>query len=124
MLEAYFLHEIFMHEDLEMPSHPSEKHYVRDTFFGVCNNLDEIDKIISAVTRAWEFNRLILTDLAILRVAIYEIIYNESIPNRVAANEAVEISRLYSGGDSPRFVNGLLGEVIKKYENLHNNTDK
>ncbi len=88
--------------------------YVKETFAGVWNNIDEIDKIIEELSVSWNIKRLSKVSLAVLRLAIYEIKYVESIPVSVSINEAVEITKKYSTKDDASFVNGLLSSVAKK----------
>ena len=76
--------------------------------------LPEIDKTIESASENWKIKRMNSIDLNILRVATYEILFDETIPDRVAINEAVEIAKLYSGDQSYSFINGVLGKLIKK----------
>ena len=88
--------------------------YIRNTFFGVYSNVADIDKVISDNSFGWRIDRLSKTALAVLRLSIYEILYNEDIPNAVSINEAVEILKKYSTQQEASFVNGILSSVIKK----------
>jgi N utilization substance protein B len=69
----------------------------------------EIDSHIKAFAKGWSFNRIARVDLAILRLAVCEILYCEDIPVSVSINEAVELAKKYSGEKSGKFVNGVLG---------------
>ena len=64
----------------------------------------------------WSLDRIAKIDLAILRLAIYEIIYVDSIPDKVSANEAVELAKTYGNNDSKSFVNGVIAKVIEDKE--------
>ncbi len=89
--------------------------YITDAANGVFNNMSEIDKIISENIKSdWSIERLSKVTLAILRLAIYEIKFVESIPCSVSANEAVEIAKAYDIDDAPGFINGVLKSVIGK----------
>lgn len=81
---------------------------------GVVNNHREIDDWIARYTRDWRFERLAAIDRAILRLSIYEILYLEQIPIRVSINEAVELAKAYGTEDSPKFINGLLGMLVRE----------
>ncbi|MGB9904003.1 MAG: transcription antitermination factor NusB, partial [Desulfotomaculales bacterium] len=72
--------------------------------------------IISRVSHEWELSRMAAVDRNILRAALYEIIYRPEIPAAVSVNEAVELAKVYGGEDSGRFVNGILGQVIRESE--------
>lgn len=89
-----------------------EKEYIENILKGVIENLDEIDKIILSKLKNWSISRIAKIDLAILRLAIYEIKYVDSIPEKVSINEAVELAKMYGNNDSKSFVNGVLAKVI------------
>lgn len=77
----------------------------------------ELDEKISAhLTKGWRINRISRISLAVLRVAVYEILYCEEIPVSVSINEAVELTKKYSVADDASFVNGLLGSFVKGRE--------
>ena len=78
--------------------------------------LPEIDKTLNEASRGWKTSRMSKVDLAILRVGVYELVYDEAIPEGVAINEAVELAKIYGDKDSASFVNGILGSVARKTE--------
>ena len=78
---------------------------------------EDIDKMILSKLKNWTIDRIFKIDLAILRLAIYEIMYFEDMPVKVAANEAVELAKKYGNDSSQNFVNGVIREVIKEKEN-------
>ena len=90
-----------------------EKEYIGQVVKGVKDNLEKIDEIILNNLKNWSISRIAKIDLAILRLAIYEINYIENIPVKVSANEAVELAKTYGNSDSKSFVNGLLANVIE-----------
>jgi N utilization substance protein B len=87
--------------------------YIREKTIAVADRLGEIDEIINTHSEGWSTNRLGKAELAIMRLAIYEIKFDDEIPNSVAINEAVELSKKYGGDNSSSFVNGVLAKVIK-----------
>lgn len=91
-----------------------EKEYIDQVVQGVKNNLEKIDNIILNNLKNWSISRIAKIDLAILRLAIYEINYIDNIPVKVSANEAVELAKTYGNSDSKSFVNGLLAKVIEQ----------
>lgn len=79
---------------------------------GINNNLETIDSTIDSASKGWNVERLSKVDLAILRIAVYEILFDDDIPDSVAANEAVELAKEFSSDKAPMFINGILGNVI------------
>ena len=77
------------------------------------NNVEAIDKIIEENSRGWTLQRLPKVSLAVLRLAIGEMMYSEDVPAGVAVNEAVELVKKYGTADDASFVNGVLGTVAK-----------
>lgn len=78
--------------------------------------LPEIDAVINRHTEGWTTKRMTRTDLTALRLALYEIRYDEEVPEKVAINEAIEIARKYGSEDSSSFVNGVLGRILRPTE--------
>lgn len=78
---------------------------------GVIENLDDIDSRIKGLAQNWDFDRIARIDLAILRMAIYEMTHRKDIPPIVSINEAVDLSKQFSSGDSKRFINGILDRL-------------
>lgn len=91
--------------------------YIKNVFFGVFENLDTIDGIISECAVGWKIKRITKTALAVLRVAIYEIKHLDDIPVSVSINEAVEITKKYATKEDASFVNGILSTVAKADNN-------
>lgn len=86
----------------------------------IYEKLGEIDAMLSVAASGWRLGRMGKCDLNILRLAVYEIIYDENIPGKVAVNEAVELAKKYGGDSSPAFVNGVLAKVLKKEQASEN----
>ncbi|MBE6822911.1 MAG: transcription antitermination factor NusB [Ruminococcaceae bacterium] len=74
---------------------------------------EQIDALIQKSIRGWKMNRLSKVSLALLRMAIYEILFEEDIPVSVSINEAIDLAKKYGGADDAPFVNGVLGTVAK-----------
>ena len=87
--------------------------YVKKVFFGVFDNVDDIDMIISKNSVGWSIKRITKTALAILRLAIYEWCYYDEIPVSVSINEAVELAKKYATKEDASFINGILSTVAK-----------
>ena len=87
--------------------------YVTDRVYDVISKLNEIDSDIEEASESWTISRMSKIDLSIMRLAYYEMRFDESVPLQVAINEAVEIAKLYGGDNSPSFINGILGKLAK-----------
>ena len=80
----------------------------------VLPRLVELDSLIAKYSKGWKLNRIPKVNLAILRIAVYEIIFENDTPDSVAINEAVELAKKYSGSDDSAFINGILGAVVRE----------
>ena len=85
--------------------------YARRMVLGVVECNQEIDDLIETYSLDWSIDRMPAVDRAILRVAVWEILHNEEVPDAVAINEAVELAKEISTDDSPAFINGLLSKI-------------
>lgn len=90
------------------------KSYIQAVYDGVLTHQEELDRHISAYLKNWQIDRINRVCLASLRLGFYEIQYMENIPYRVSASEIVEIVKKYAGGEEAKFVNGVLGEYIRR----------
>lgn len=97
---------------------PSGKNltYIRGCVEGVCAHAEELDEIISKNSIKWNLNRISRLVKAALRLAIYEILYVDDVPTKVAINECVELVRKYEDEDVVSFVNGILGSFVRSLE--------
>ena len=80
---------------------------------GVEEHMSELDARISSISQNWVLSRMSIVDRNILRIAHYEMLFDEEIPTSVAINEAVELAKLFGQDESPKFVNGILGESAR-----------
>lgn len=88
--------------------------YIKNSFEGVQNNIVEINKLIEKnLTKKWTIDRISKIDIAILKLAIYEMVYTE-LPYKVVINEAVELAKKYGDESSKSFINGILASVVKE----------
>lgn len=85
-----------------------------DTLNAIRDHISEIDKLISKNIDNWDINRLPKADLAILRTALAEILYVDSIPANVSINEAVELGKIYGDERSYAFINSVLGKINRE----------
>jgi len=96
-------------EQLEQP----RDHYAfgEELIQGVLQHLEEIDGHIRTLAHNWEFDRIARIDLAILRVAVFEMLFRKDIPPVVSINEAIDLSKQFSNADAKRFINGILDRL-------------
>ncbi len=97
-------------EEEENAGVPEENHQISGKFNKVVTKLDEIDKVLNDRVQGWDTGRMGKVDLTVLRLAVYEIMYDEEIPTGVAINEAVELAKKFGQDSSPSFVNGVLAK--------------
>ena len=88
--------------------------FIEGIVSGVKEHIEEIDKIIFSKITGRSMDRVFKIDLAILRVAVYELLYSSDLSYKVIANEAVEIAKKYGKDNSHSFINGILREIIKE----------
>ncbi len=104
--------------DLFMENHEfqgDEVDYIKRTVPDILDKLDLVDETIEKNLKGWTMARLAKVDRQILRVAVYEFLYKDDIPEEVSINEAVEIARLYSSDEAPKFINGILGTIYRSF---------
>lgn len=104
---AQDLHVFF--SGLEQP----REHYAfgEELIHGVIEHIADIDARIKGLAHNWEFDRIAKIDLAILRIAIFEMVYRKDIPPVVSINEAIDLSKEFSNADAKRFINGILDRL-------------
>jgi N utilization substance protein B len=83
---------------------------------GVIEHLPEIDKVIEKAAPDWPLSKIAIVDRNVLRIGLYELLYadKKEVPPKVAINEAIEIAKNYSGPNSPKFINGVLGTIYRE----------
>jgi len=91
----------------------AREHYAfgEELIHGVIDNIADIDARIKGLAHNWEFERIAKIDLAILRLAMFEMIYRKDIPPVVSINEAIDLSKQFSNVDAKRFINGILDRL-------------
>ncbi|MEV8272774.1 transcription antitermination factor NusB [Microbacterium sp. NPDC077184] len=87
--------------------------YAREIVDGVVDNRDEIDEQITTYAKDWSLARMPAVDRAVLRIGVWEILFNDAVPSAVAIDEAVELAKEYSTDDSGSFVHGILGRIAR-----------
>lgn len=118
-LQALFEIDSVGHDRDEVLGRPTEEEpleeeaavFMRDLVEGVLGNEEEIDRVIALYAPAWPVAQMALIDRNILRLAIFEILFNNKVPVKVVINEAVELAKMFGGDNTPKFINGVLGTV-------------
>ncbi|WP_033167781.1 transcription antitermination factor NusB [Clostridium sp. KNHs205] len=100
-------------ESLEEPKE-EDLIYLKERFGKILLKLPEIDVLLSEISSGWKLSRMGKVDLTILRLAVFEIKFDDDVPTKVAINEAVEIAKLFGGDSSGAFVNGVLAKLAKE----------
>ena len=95
---------------VELKSEDSE--YLQARTVNIIDKIPEIDAKLNEVAAGWKTKRMGKVELTILRLALFEMLYDENIPEKVSINEAVELAKKFGGNDSPAFVNGILARFI------------
>ena len=90
-----------------------EIEYINVAIPQLIDNIEEIDSVIEKNLEKWSFKRLAKVDRAILRIAVFEMLYREDIPEEVSINEAIEIAKVYGSLESQKFINGILGSIYR-----------
>ena len=85
--------------------------FMKELVEGVLSNEAEIDRVIEIYAPAWPVAQMALVDRNILRLAIFEILFNNKVPVKVIINEAVDLAKMFGGDNTPKFINGVLGTV-------------
>jgi len=92
----------------------NDQGFVDELIKGVMDKQSEIDEYITRYATEWPLDQITIVDRNILRIGVYELIYNQDIPSKVAINEAIEIAKTFGSESSGKFVNGVLGAIYKK----------
>ena len=105
-------------EKSEIAENPTEDDiaYSDEVVKGIEEHSGEIDEVIGQLSIGWKLERIPKVDRSILRVSLYEIMYRKDIPASVSINEAVELAKRFGGGNSPAYINGMLGTFVRQQE--------
>ena len=90
---------------------PDVQGFARNLVIGTMNNLEEVDRTISAASLRWDMKRMAAVDRNLLRLASYELMFHKDTPARVVLNEAIEMAKSFGGEESSGFINGILDRV-------------
>ncbi len=102
--------QLTLFEDEVEPISEDEKIYIANKYNDIYAHIEELDAAINEVSKGWKTSRMGKVDLTLIRLAVYEIRFEEEIPVKVSINEAIELAKKYGTDDSPAFVNGILAK--------------
>lgn len=86
--------------------------YVKNKVERIIGKIPDLDNRVNEIAKGWTTKRMGKVELTILRLSLYEILYDEDVPEKVAINEAVELAKKFGGNESPSFVNGILAKLV------------
>jgi N utilization substance protein B len=95
-----------------------DKEFIEQLVNGVNKRQEEIDDIVRPVAPEWPIEQIARIDRIILRIGVYELLFEKGVPPKVAINEAVELAKAFGGDNSSKFVNGVLGTVLRNKEGV------
>lgn len=108
------LDEILARNKKEFMSNEEDEGFTDSLVHGVIAHQKEIDEVITKYAPEWPLDQITIVDRNILRVGVYELLFAEAIPSKVAINEAIEIAKTFGGDSSGKFVNGVLGAIYRE----------
>ena len=100
------------YEETGSPISEEEREEIAAKAKAICDMIPQLDEEIEKISSGWKISRMNKVDLSIIRLALYEIKYDEGVPAKVAINEAVELGKEFGGDSSPKFINGVLAKTI------------
>lgn len=100
--------EIIHHVEMK----EEERAFLIDRVQGIAAKIPELDEKINSVAQGWKTRRMGKVELTILRQALYEMLYDSEVPEKVAINEAVDLAKKFGGNDAPAFINGVLAKLV------------
>lgn len=102
-----------LQERLKEETNEGAKAFCEELVKGTFAKLEEIDEIIQKNAVDWKVERMSSVDRNLLRLAVFEMLYYDNTPPKVALNEAIELAKIFGSEESPKFINGILGKIIK-----------
>lgn len=103
----------YLDETCEQEVSDAERAEIIRKTMDIADKVSELDKRIDSVSEGWKLSRMGKAEVAVLRVALYEMLYDDEVPVKVAINEAVDLAREYGSEEAPRFINGILAKLVE-----------
>jgi N utilization substance protein B len=123
-LSGHLLGEVLAHLYSEDPVDPKIEKFANSIVFGVYPFISELDEIIAHYAPDWPLDQVASIDRNIIRIALWEFAVEQCTPIKVAINEAVELGKTFGSDSTPRFVNGVLGSLVAKYDEYKGTLEK
>jgi N utilization substance protein B len=114
--ESFELNEVLKRNIERYKETIDDKDFIEQLVHGVDERQDEIDDIVRPVAPEWPIEQIARIDRIVLRIGVYELLHEPDVPPKVAINEAVELAKAFGGENSSKFVNGVLGTVLRAHE--------
>jgi N utilization substance protein B len=108
----------------EFAPNAKDRDFTENIVNGVVKNLKKIDGYITKYAPEWPIDQITKVDRNILRIGVYELIFDKDVPSKVAINEAIEIAKTFGGESSGKFVNGVLGSIYRDMDKVIKTEDK
>lgn len=108
--------EITNHNIKQLAPGIEDTKFIYDLVAGVEKNIENIDSVIAKTATDWPIEQISPVDRNVLRIGVYELMYSNEVPPKVAINEAVELGKTFGGNSSGKFINGVLGTLYKEKE--------
>lgn len=106
--------DIITYDKQEFAAEFDDHGFIKELVGGIISNLEKLDSYITKNAPDWPINQITTIDRNVLRIGLYELLFNKKVPGKVAINEAIELAKTFGGESSGRFVNGVLGAIYKK----------
>ncbi|GAA0402392.1 transcription antitermination factor NusB [Paenibacillus motobuensis] len=104
--------------EVEIKNVDQAEKFVLELVNGTWSRKEEIDRVLSDYLKGWQISRLSKVDRQVLRLAVYEMVYRDDVPGKVAVNEAIEVAKHFGTGESGKFVNGVLGKMVHEIDQV------
>lgn len=101
-----------LYQEAEQAWDSEDEKYITEKCKNIALHLPEIDAAVNEAAKGWKTSRMGKVELALIRLAVYEMKYEDDIPVKVAINEAIELAKIYGTESSPSFINGILGKLV------------
>jgi N utilization substance protein B len=114
--EALVLDEVLIRNIARYKETIDDKDFIEKLVHGVNDRVTEINDVIRPVAPEWPIEQIARMDLVVLHIGVYELLYDVSVPPKVVINEAVELAKAFGGDNSSKFINGVLGTILRNKE--------
>ncbi len=104
-------------DDEDLSTKPEIRHFAEQLVCGVAEHLEQIDRELNAYSTNWALDRMARVDLALLRLAAFELMFCPDVPHNVVINEAIEIGKRFGTEETPAFINGILDHLAQQHRN-------